>query len=137
MSIIFKIFVFIFAVDLCAKDSFPIKSVPMCRVDLNRDKNDDLIFLTYGWRVFVILSTGERYNLHLIKSLSSSDIDQLAVLSCHKGSHVFETSAGPGKQKRKKVEIQNGFYFKITWPESSSIVYFWKNDAFRKVWTAD
>lgn len=137
MSIGIKILTLMLVFNLYAKDRLPTQSVPMCRADLNNDKKDDFIFLALGWQVFAILSNGKQYNLHLARGLTGSKANQLAILSCHKGSHIFETPAGLGTRKKRKVKINNGTYFKVSWPESSSVVYFWDGSVFKEIWTSD
>ena len=112
------------------------KISPMCKIDLNGDKADDFVFLAYGWKAFVLLTKGKKYNLHWVDDMSR--LSEWGFLSCHKGNYVTETTAGPGKRTvGRKFKIPEGFYFIIGQPEGAAAAYYWKDGAFKVVWIAD
>ena len=110
------------------------KLSPTCKIDLNNDKVDDFLFLVYGWKAFVLLTTkNKNYKLHFINygNINKTDV----FLSCVKGKYITETTAGSAKGR--KIKVPTGTYFEIAEAECCSTAYYWKNNKFEKVATSD
>ena len=109
------------------------KMSPMCKIDLNGDKAEDFVFLIHGWKAFVLLTKGKKYELHLVTD--ASRLGEWTILSCRKGFYVLDFFKR--KTKNQKVKIPEGSYFEIDQLEGATSVYYWKDGAFKEVWTSD
>ena len=112
----------------------------MCKIDLNGDKADDFVFLVKGWKAFVMLTKDNKYQLHFITIVKPDDIiAEYLLLSCRKGNHIIETPTGPGNKelKDRTFRVPTNSYFEIIEPECCSVAYYWKDNGFQQVWTAD
>lgn len=114
------------------KNVKPLKYISSCEIDLNNDNKIDIVLLVdtiRGRELIVLMKTTDGYNSYLV-STGKSDM----FLSCHFGKYIKETSAG---NKEGKIYDTGGTYIKMSLPESSSVVYFWNNNAFKEIWTSD
>jgi hypothetical protein len=114
------------------RNEIPVKYISSCELDLNNDKKMDLALLaetTKGRELIVLMRANDGYKAFLL-SKDKPDMN----LSCHFGEFIKETLAGGGTGKMYQT---GGTYIQLTLPESSSVVYFWNNNAFKEVWTSD
>ena len=112
----------------------PIKYIDSCEIDLNNDNKPDIVLLVEsakGWELIVLMNIENGYKAYVLSTGKEG-----MYLSCHFGKEIRETSAGKGKREGK-IYKTNGTYIKLTQPELSSVVYFWKDNAFQEVWTSD
>lgn len=115
------------------KDARP-QDVSSCQLDLNNDQQEDIALLvptSAGWDLIVLLNTNEGYDTFVV-----SQRNPRMELSCHFGSTLRETSAGPGR-RRGRTYHTNGTYLLLAQPEGAKVAYFWKGSSFQEVWTAD
>ena len=112
----------------------PLKYISSCEIDLNNDNEPDIVLLVEtikGQELIILMRKAGGYNAFIVSKVTPG-----MVLSCHFGKNVCETKAGKGNRKGKVYKTP-GTYIKLSQPESSSVVYFWNNNTFQKVWTSD
>ena len=125
---------FSFPTNVIGKKEIPNEVSQTCQIDLNGDKRNDFVFLTYGWKAFVLLATkNKNYKLHFISE--TKWLGMWGTLSCNKGKYITKTSAG--SSKGRKIKVPTGTYFEIAEAECCSTAYYWKNNKFEKVAKSD
>ncbi len=115
-------------------NGMPIKYISSCEIDLNRDDKPDIALLIEtkrGHEVIVLMRNTSGYKAYVL-STGKQDM----YLSCHFGKEIRETVTGRGKNM-VKTHKTNGTYLLVTYPESSSVAYYWKKNGFIDVWISD
>jgi hypothetical protein len=105
-----------------------VKSSSFCELDLNADGQIDMAFLAES-KLFVFIKEGPTYKSQVL----STNAKEMK-LFCQKPNSIKETKAN--KQLGKTIRI-NSDYLKLVQPESSGVVFYWKNSKFEEVWIAD
>ena len=112
----------------------PVKYLSSCELDFNNDDKPDIALLIetiMGREVIVLMRNTDGYKAYVLTT-GKQDM----YISCHFGKEIKETMAGKG-EKKVKIHKTNGTYLQVIYPESSSVVYFWKDNKFKAVWTSD
>ncbi len=112
----------------------PLAFLGGCRMDFDRNGQEDLAML---------LDTGNSVNLVLLQEeyggynaeVLAYDTGQM-LLTCHFGESVMAYPEEEGDSELVELSI-NGPYLRLTLPESTSMVFFWQDNAFHRAWTAD
>lgn len=134
-SIILLIMFLFDPVNVRIANCLPVKYISSCQVDLNNDNIKDIVFLAEtvrGIELMILLTKGNSgYETHVISKYKS-----IARMSCHYGSYIIKSKAGPGKNTRR-ISIPFGTYIKLTFPEASAVVYFLDGNDIKEVWIAD
>jgi hypothetical protein len=122
-----------------AKNNFkgfasPLKYISGYELDLDNDGTLDiatLIETNKGIELIVILQKKSKNITYRLYEGNYSPI-----LSYKFKNTVLETAAGPGKRKPIKHKI-HGVYLALSFPESSSIAFFWDKDHFQEISISD
>jgi hypothetical protein len=117
-----------------SENGIPIKCLNSCEADFNSDNKQDIAILIetkIGWELIVLIRNGSSYKPYVLAK-GKQDMK----MSCHFGMEIKETIAGEGKRK-VRIHKTNGTYLQIIYPEASSVVYFWKDNKFKEIWTSD
>jgi hypothetical protein len=113
----------------------PAKLLASCEIDLNGDKQADLVLAVEtvrGAEVIALLASGNTYRSFVIAKGSRAQMR----LRCQFGDSVTSTTAGPGNPKPRTVRTP-GAYIELYEPESSSFAYVWTGMNFIEVATSD
>ena len=113
----------------------PAKLLASCEIDLNGDKQADLVQAVEtvrGLEVVALLASGDTYRGFVIARGRKAQMR----LNCEFGDSVTSTTAGPGSPKPRTVRTP-GAYIELYEPESSSFAYVWTGMNFVEVATSD
>src|SRR5688572_17597185 len=113
----------------------PAKLLASCEIDLNGDKQADLVQAVEtvrGPEVIVLLASGDSYRGFVIAKGRKAQLR----LNCEFGSTVTTTTAGPGSPKPRTVRTP-GAYIELFEPESSSFAFVWTGMGFGEFATGD
>jgi hypothetical protein len=113
----------------------PAKLLTSCEIDLNGDKQADLVLAletVRGREVIALLAAGNTYRGFVIATGASAQMR----LRCEFGDSVTSTAAGPGNPKPRSVRTP-GAYIELYEPESASFAYVWTGAAFIEIATGD
>lgn len=113
----------------------PAKLLTSCEIDLNGDKQADVVLAletVRGPEVIALLASGNTYRGFVIARGRKAQMR----LNCEFGDSVTSTTAGPGNPKPRTVRTP-GAYVELYEPESSSFAYVWTGMNFVEVATSD
>ena len=113
----------------------PAKLLASCEIDLNGDKQADLVLAlesVRGPEVIALLTSGNTYRGFVIAKGPRAQMR----LRCEFGDSVTSTTAGPGNPKPRTVPTP-GAYIELYEPESSAFAYVWTGTNFVEVPTSD
>lgn len=113
----------------------PAKLLASCEIDLNADKQADVVLAletVRGPEVIALLASGNTYRGFMIAKSSRAQMR----LRCQFDESVTSTTAGPGNPKPRTVRTP-GAYIELYEPESSSFAYVWTGMNFVEVATSD
>jgi hypothetical protein len=113
----------------------PAKLLTSCEIDLNGDKQADVVLAletVRGPEVIALLASGNRYRGFVIAKGARAQMR----LRCEFGDSVTSTAAGPGNPKPRTVRTP-GAYIELYEPESSSFAYVWTGMNFTEIATSD
>lgn len=113
----------------------PAKLLTSCEIDLNGDKQADLVLAletVRGPEVIALLASGNTYRGFVVAKGARAQMH----LRCEFGDSVTSTTAGPGNPKPRTVRTP-GAYIELYEPESSSFAYVWSGMNFIEVATSD
>lgn len=113
----------------------PAKLLASCEIDLNGDKQADVVLAletVRGPEVIALLASGNTYRGFVIAKGARARMR----LRCEFGDSVTSTTAGPGNPKPRTVRTP-GAYIQLYEPESSSFAYVWTGMNFTEVATSD
>lgn len=113
----------------------PAKLLASCEIDLNGDKQADVVLAletVRGPEVVALLASGNTYRGFVIATGARAQMR----LRCEFGDSVTSTTAGSGNPKPRTVRTP-GAYIELYEPESSSFAYVWTGMTFTEVATSD
>lgn len=111
----------------------PAKFLTSCEIDLNGDKQADLVLSVVtvrGLEVIALMASGETYKGFVLSKNHPPEMR----LSCEFGESVKETSAG-SSNRRPRIVRTPGAYVELSLPEGSSFAYVWTGTGFVQIAT--
>ena len=120
-------------------EGLPLGYAGGCSLDLDRDGERDMaMLLTAGQgreavtSLVVLLARGDGYEARVPARDAGA-----VLLTCHYGDTVTESGVAAEEGREPDIHEINGPYLRLTLPESFSAVYYWREEAFVEVVTAD
>lgn len=116
-------------------EGLPLAYSGGCFLDLDGDGTRDLAMLletNRGRDLLVLMARGDGYEAYVVRS----DVGNL-LLTCHWGESVTESPVVAEEGREPQTYEINGTYLRLTLPESSSAVYFWRDGGFIEAVTSD
>ena len=115
-------------------DGFPIRFIGGCEADFNNDKKSDkalLLEISDGIELIALIAEKSNYQATVLYK----GVDKNLFVTCEYIKNIKGSLTQDGN--KSKEYLINSFVIRLTQPEGSSSIYYWKNCKFEQVWTSD
>jgi hypothetical protein len=113
---------------------FPIRYIGGCEIELNGDSiPDKTILIETKNNIELIALVSEKGNGYKAFTLYKG-MEKNLFINCE---FVQEINASLAVSEKSKAFTLNAFVIRLSQPESSSSIFYWKNGKFEQIWTRD